>query len=214
MPPLPLTCPAKMPARLLPMAMDRNQQPMAMPPRRTGASLVVMERPMGDRHNSPTDWITYTANSVQNGILPASLTMLDSATISSRKARPLKIRPRPNLRGIEGLFLPSFTHIHAMTGARVMIAIELTDWNHSSGKVQSPNWRLTIWSARKVNELPACSKKIQNITLNTKITSIASTLSRATLPSRTPSTTSMPAGITNSAIRIACSALALMVSRK
>ncbi|MNW09156.1 hypothetical protein D3C71_2060890 [compost metagenome] len=58
MPPSPLTLPAKIPARLLPMAMDRNQQPIAMPANRLGASLVVIDRPIGDRHNSPMDWIT------------------------------------------------------------------------------------------------------------------------------------------------------------
>ena len=65
-------------------------------------------------------------NSVQNGILPASLTRLDSANISSRNARPLKIRPRPNLRGIDGLARPILTQIQAMIGASVMIAMELT----------------------------------------------------------------------------------------
>ncbi len=71
-----------------------------------------------------------------------------------------------------------------------MIAIELTDWNHATGNVQSPNSRLTILSARKVNELPACSKNIQNRMLNAKMISIAIALSRATGPLRTPSASS------------------------
>ncbi|KAG0734988.1 hypothetical protein G6F24_018827 [Rhizopus arrhizus] len=58
MPPSPLTTPAKMPDRLLPMPVDRNQPPMPKPTRRTGASLVTIDRPIGDRHSSPTDWMT------------------------------------------------------------------------------------------------------------------------------------------------------------
>src|SRR6476469_131926 len=177
MPPSPLASPAKMPARLLPIAIDRNQQPIAKPAERAGASLVVIDRPIGDRQSSPIDWITYTANSVQNGIFRlCGSTSLVSANISSRKARPLKIRPRQNLRGMEGLARPIRTHIHAMIGARVMIATELTDWNQATGKVQPPKSRLTILSARKLNELPACSKNIQKVMLNAKMISIAITL--------------------------------------
>jgi hypothetical protein len=102
------------------------------------------------------------------------------------------------LRGIEGFALPIFTQIHATIGANVMIATEFTDWNQAFGNVASPAivWnrpcmpmsRFTIWSARKVKLLPACSKKHQNNTLNRKISSIAIALSRATRPSLRPST--------------------------
>src|SRR3546814_6660818 len=119
--------------------------------------------------------------------MPEELSRLDSENISSRKARPLKIRPSPNLRGIDGLFRPSLIQTQASSGAKVRIATELTDWNQATGKIQSPSWRSTILSARKLNELPACSKNIQNSTLNAKMISIASALSRATGPSRTPS---------------------------
>src|SRR5690606_31931437 len=107
-------------------------------------------------------------NRVQNGISPAAFTRLESANISSRKARPLKIRPMPNLRGIDGFFLPIRNHSQARIGAKVMIASEFTDWNQPTGKIQPPKSRFTILSARKLNELPACSKKHQNSTLNTK----------------------------------------------
>ncbi|KAG1477038.1 hypothetical protein G6F54_014110 [Rhizopus delemar] len=93
-------------------------------------------------------------NRVQNGILP-STTICDSAYISRAKAAPMNSRPRPNLRGIDGLARPRATQFQAMIGARVMMATELTDWNQAVGKVQSPIWRLTMFSARKVNELPA-----------------------------------------------------------
>src|SRR3954468_18828258 len=128
---------AKMPDRLLPMPVARNQPPMPSPTRRVGASLVTIDRPIGDRHSSPTDWITYTANRVQNGILPSGLTSDPSANISSRNAAPLKIRPRPNLRGIDGFTLrrASITQMAAMIGAQTMTAIELTLWNQAVGKV-------------------------------------------------------------------------------
>src|SRR3546814_20905473 len=51
MPVSPLTWPAKMPDRLLPMPVDRNQPPMPKPTRRSGASLVTIDRPIGDRHS-------------------------------------------------------------------------------------------------------------------------------------------------------------------
>src|SRR6185312_8987827 len=52
-PPSPLTWPANSPARLLPIGVDRNQPPMPRPTSRTGASLVTIDRPIGDRHSSP-----------------------------------------------------------------------------------------------------------------------------------------------------------------
>src|SRR4029453_14234418 len=110
MPDSPLTWLAKMPDRLLPMPVERNQPPMPRPTRRTGASLVVIDRPIGDRHSSPIDWIQYTANKVQNGILlMVGATRNDSAYISRPKARPLNRMPRPNLRGIDGFLLPIAT---------------------------------------------------------------------------------------------------------
>ncbi|MNI54012.1 hypothetical protein D3C73_1088750 [compost metagenome] len=152
-------------------------------------------------------------NRVQNGILP-STTMVDRANISSAKAAPLNSRPRPNLRGMDGLARPRATQIQAMIGARVMIATELTDWNHAVGKVHSPSWRLTMFSARKVKELPACSKNIQNMTLKAKMISMAITRSRCTLPSRMPSTSSSTARAANITPRIQASAVAPVASRK
>src|SRR5512139_1439537 len=159
MPVSPLTTLAKIPERLLPIPVDRNQPPIPRPTSRTGASLVTIDRPIGDRHNSPTTWTTYVAISVQNGILPSSLTRFDSANISSRNARPLNIRPRPNFRGIDGFNLrrASHTQSQATTGASTMTASAETDWNQAVGKTKLPSTLSTIWSARKVNELPACS---------------------------------------------------------
>src|ERR1700756_588047 len=98
MPFSPLTSEAKMPDRLLPIPVDRNQPPIPRPTRRVGASLVTIDRPIGDRHSSPTDCSTYTMARVQNGILLSGPTSIDSAYISSANAEPLNSRPRPNLR--------------------------------------------------------------------------------------------------------------------
>ena len=74
-----------------------------------------------------------------------------------------------------------------------MIASEFTDWNQAFGNTKPPGPKMsrsTILSARKVKELPACSKNIQNRMLKTKMISIAIALSRCTLPSRIPSISS------------------------
>ena len=63
----------------------------------------------------------------------------------------------------------------------VMMAMEFTDWNQPTGKVQPPKSRLTMFWARKLNELPACSKKHQNSTLNTKMISMATAMSLVSL---------------------------------
>src|SRR5687767_12428317 len=112
MPSEPLTWLAKMPDRLLPMPVDRNQPPMPKPTSFSGASFVTIDRPIGDRHSSPIDWITYTENSAQNGIMPRSSTRLDSANISSANAKPLNSKPRPNLRGMDGFLSFRATQTH------------------------------------------------------------------------------------------------------
>ena len=117
----------------------------------------------------------------------------------------MKIRPRPNLRGIDGLLRPIATHTAATIGAITMMASVFTDWNQPVGNTQPPKSRRTMYSARKVNELPACSKKHQNITLKKKMTSIAIVLSRTTAPPRMPSTISMTARMMNRVDSTPCS---------
>src|SRR3954464_13800117 len=102
MPPVPDTWLRHRADRLLPIPVERNQPPMPRPTRRTGASLVTIDRPIGDRHSSPTDCTTYTANRVQNGILPTESIRKVSAYISRPNAAALNRMPRPNLRGMEG----------------------------------------------------------------------------------------------------------------
>src|SRR5690349_4889774 len=146
MPCSPLAWLAKMPDRLLPMPVERNQPPMPRPTRRVGASLVVIDRPIGDRQSSPMDWIQYTANRVQNGILLMLVSTRKVKAYHSRpKARPLNRMPRPNLRGIDGfMFLrPMATQIQAISGAQAMMATEFTLWNQAVGNSVMPSapWR-------------------------------------------------------------------------
>ncbi len=108
----------------------------------------------------------------------------------------------------------SFLMYRARTSAKVMIASRLTAFSHFAAINVSPNSRSTILSDRKLKELPACSKNIQNSTLKAKMISNAITLSRATEPSRMPSTSSMTPSPTNIAVSTHCSELAPIDSRK
>src|SRR5574337_1599162 len=58
MPPVPAMRLANRPDKLPPTASDRNQPPIAKPTSRDGASLVTIDSPIGDRHNSPSVCIT------------------------------------------------------------------------------------------------------------------------------------------------------------
>lgn len=49
----PLIEPANIPEKLLPMAVLKNQPPKANPAREAGTSLLTIDKPIGDKHNSP-----------------------------------------------------------------------------------------------------------------------------------------------------------------
>src|SRR5262249_42609477 len=119
MPCAPLTSPANRPDKLLPFATLKNQPPIARPAQRGGASLVVIDKPIGDKQSWPSDGSTYTAASVQNGIFGCASSRCANANISSRNAAPLNSMPLPNLNGIEGRrpILPSHTQHAATKGA-------------------------------------------------------------------------------------------------
>src|SRR3546814_18980655 len=116
-------------------------------------------------------------------------TTLFRSKINTTNAAALNSRPRPNLRGIDGSTLRFAAHpqINATTGASSTIAAGLTDWNQPTGNSQPPNIeRSTRFWARKLNELPACSKNIKNSQLKANKTRIAIHLSRAQPPPRNP----------------------------
>ena len=94
------------------------------------------------------------------------------------------------------------------------MARELTLWNQAVGNTIQPRLRSTMSSARKVNELPACSKNIQNRMLKAKMISIAMVLSRATAPFLTPSISSVTASAVNIAVSTHCKVSAPSASRK
>jgi len=53
MPNSPLILPAKMPEKLLPMAVLKNQPPKAKPAIEAGTNLLIIDKPIGDRQSSP-----------------------------------------------------------------------------------------------------------------------------------------------------------------
>ncbi len=77
----------------------------------------------------------------QKGIMLDAFKRLDSAYIRIKNPNPLNIRPRLNLRGIEGsiLYLSSNDQITAMMGASKIMASGFTDWNHPTGNSQLLN---------------------------------------------------------------------------
>ena len=50
-------------------AKERNQAPMALPVIFLGASLVTMDRPMGDRNSSPVVWSRYIKPTIIRGTM-------------------------------------------------------------------------------------------------------------------------------------------------
>ncbi len=67
--------------------------------------------------------------------MPSPPTRLFKAYISTAKPSALPIRPRPNLRGIDGSIrrLSSHAQIRVTKGASNTIATGLTDWNQPIG---------------------------------------------------------------------------------
>lgn len=161
----------KMFDRLLLMLVDRNQLFMLKLIRCIGVSLVIIDRLIGDRYSLFMDWMMQIMNSVQNGIL-LFIIIVDSVSISSVKVVLLNSRFRLNLCGIDGLVWFSLIQIQVMIGVRVMMVIELIDWNYVVGKVQLFRLWLMMLLVRKVKELLVCLKNIQNIMLKMKMISI------------------------------------------
>src|SRR5258707_8454789 len=60
------------PAREFPSEIERNQAPMTIPPIRFGASLVIADKPTGDRQSSPQVCTRYRPASQTQLIIPSS----------------------------------------------------------------------------------------------------------------------------------------------
>src|SRR3954466_8979565 len=85
-----------------------------------------------------------------------------AATISTAKPAPTRIRPMPNLVGLDGSFLPMRSQIHAKTGASMKRNAEFIDWNQLLGKLHPKTDVRVLRSANRLSVEPACSNADQN----------------------------------------------------
>src|SRR5438309_795207 len=123
-----------MAANLLAKKFDRNHTPMRRDTNFTGASLLTMDSPTGDKHNSPTVWMQNAAESqkpLTRTTSPAAPSDLRPPSTMKRNPRPRISRPSANFTGVLGsLFLRARrTHNDAKIGASVRMKNGLTDWN-------------------------------------------------------------------------------------
>src|SRR5689334_17363629 len=61
----------------------------------------------------------------------------------TRNARPMNITPIANFVGTDGSRRPSFSHIHAKQGARMITQIACTEVNHDDGNDSPKIWEFT-----------------------------------------------------------------------
>lgn len=203
----------KMFDRLLLMLVDRNQLFMLKLIRCIGVSLVIIDRLIGDRYSLLIDWMMQIMNRVQNGIL-LFMIICDRVNISRVKVVLLNSRFRLNLCGMDGLVWFMVIQIQVMIGVRVMIVIELIDWNYVVGNVQLLNWWLMMFLVRKVNELLVCLKNIQNIMLKVKMISMVIMWLCCILFLWMFFISSSMVSVVNIVFRIQVSVVVLVVSRK
>src|SRR5690554_5988402 len=109
--------------------MDKNQAPITKPTAFLGDSFVIIERPTGERFNSPMVWNKYINTKNTTGTNPSVAKYLEPNTIKANPAANSE-SPKTNFIGVEGsfpLFL-SFIHIQENTGASSIINKELKNW--------------------------------------------------------------------------------------
>src|SRR5262245_8428587 len=99
------------------MEIVRNQTPIIRLATRAGASRVYAERPTGDRHSSPNVCSRYVVTS-HIGLTFVPPAERFAAGTRMRNPRPMKRRPNANFVGLDGLWRPILSQIHAKTGAR------------------------------------------------------------------------------------------------
>ena len=151
---------------------DRNQIPNIKATIFLGESFVTSESPTGERTNSPIVCKRYNSIKKKAGIMPA--TAEPCPNLRTKKPRPKRIRPTPNLYGAEGSFpeLESFIHIHENIGAKAIINKGLIDWKKVV-LISKPRTLLLIFLAvNKFKAEPASSKNVQKIVVNNNRISI------------------------------------------
>src|SRR5690606_31132286 len=109
-----------------------NQMPITSPSNRAGASLVIVLRPTGLRHISPTVCRKNRPSSqIGPTLLPSAVSL--AAGIIQTKDRATNSRPSANFAGLEGWRRPSLIHSQAKSGARVITQAEFTDCHQVEG---------------------------------------------------------------------------------
>src|SRR2546421_10372086 len=140
---------------------------------RTGDSLLIVLRPTGLKHISPSVWMKYTTTSHQGDTRPAPVRL--AAMVITPKAIPANIRPNANFAGLDGCRSPIVCQMKAKTGARKITNIAGTDCHQLEGNDQ-PNTAVRLSrSANSVMLEPACSYVIQKMTEKTTRIKITST---------------------------------------
>src|SRR6266850_182703 len=159
------------------MAIDRNQTPIIIPTIRAGESFVIVLRPTGLKHNSPSVCRKYTPTSQKGDTRPAPVKVEANAT--STNATPAKSNPKANFAGLDGCRSPIRCQMKAKSGANVMIKIGCTDWNQLDGNSKPSTDVRVSRSANNVRLDPACSNVIQNMIENKTRINITSTRLRS-----------------------------------
>ena len=124
----------RVPASLLPPALEINQTPIRIDPKRTGASLFTSDKPIGDKQSSPIVCRKYSISS--QSILtppPPEASLTPKAIIRYPRAR--KKRPSDCFFGEDGSrrFLFKKSHNCDMKGARSKMNSPLTLLNQLGG---------------------------------------------------------------------------------
>src|SRR2546430_393577 len=144
------------------MAVATNQRPMKSDTYFTGATLVTMESPTGERQSSPQVCTTYAATN-QNGLTSAPPSLRWAPITMKMKPAPTSSMANAILMGVLGSRprRASAVQSAAKKGAKIRMASEFTDWNQEAGNVKLPIRRSVRSAANRFIDEPACSNAIQ-----------------------------------------------------
>src|SRR5699024_5819983 len=112
-------------------ALDTIQRVMVCAENAAGASLVVADRPTGDKHNSPRP-TKKKRRTDHNWLTKVTVTFMIAGMTMTKNETPANTKPSEKLDGIDGCRLPNFTHSQAKTGASITMNSGSNDWNHDA----------------------------------------------------------------------------------
>src|SRR5258706_32854 len=91
--------------------MVRNHTPINAPTNFWGANFVTVDRPMGDKHNSPHTNNKYPNNNHSSPTRPVSLARYDP-NANTKKFAPINSKPIANFTVVGGFFFVLLNQIH------------------------------------------------------------------------------------------------------